>query len=90
MNRTEYVNAIRMAGFSVRPAWQGRTEFAECRRDLTCYTISSRGGAPVTRMVVEDFDGDPGIDVFFAIPGGGVADDIEFLRRIARDAEGSA
>ena len=87
MTRTQYVNTIREAGFTVRPIWQGKCADGEPHRfDLTCYEVHAhtQGGLPgdyVTQMIVRDF-GD-GLEVFFVSPSIRAEDDIRHLRQIA-------
>lgn len=84
MTRTEYTNAIRRAGFSVRPLWQARSDIAGRNCDLTCYAVHAASGAPVTQLILRDWDG--GVDAFFACPGLRVSDDIACLEQLVAQA----
>ena len=85
MTRTEYTNALRKAGFSVRPAWQASTDCSAARRDLTCYAVHAPDGAHVTDIVLRDLGAD-GLDVFFASRSLRAADDLAHLRWLAQEA----
>lgn len=82
MTRTEYCTALRKAGFSVKPFWQGSTATDETGQDLTCYGIYGADGTFLTRMVLQDCD--DGLDVFFSSPNLRVSDDIAFLEHVAQ------
>ncbi|KPQ06170.1 MAG: hypothetical protein HLUCCA12_12020 [Rhodobacteraceae bacterium HLUCCA12] len=86
MTRTEYANALRKAGFSVEPMWQGKTEDPEGPRfDLTCYSVHGPDGDFLTQMILRDHVG--GIDVFFASANLMVSSDLEYLRSLNDMAE---
>lgn len=84
MTRTDYTNALRRAGFSVQPTWQGRSDHCEIGRDITCYTVCL-DGQHITDVVVKEFIGHdaPGLDVFFVRRNLTISEDIAQLLSLA-------
>lgn len=85
MTRTEYTNALRKAGFAMQPAWQATTNGERLGKDVTCYRVSAADGSYLTHMIVQQIPEIDGIEVFFASPNLRAADDIDHLKRLAKE-----
>lgn len=83
--RTSYTCALREAGFSVYPQWQGTSEMNPDRRDITSYKVLDPDGHFVTMLLLRDL-GEDGVEAFFASPNRLIADDIAHLRALWSEA----
>lgn len=86
--RTDYTTRLREAGFTVRPLWQGKTEFAGARssgHDLTAYTLTTAAGIYVTDILLRDLGQDDGAAVYIATNTLSIAEDISLLHRMANE-----
>lgn len=85
MNRLDYTNRLRRAGFTVRPGWQARSADAETPTgyDLTAYAVYGADGSYLINIIVRQLD--HGVEVYFASTNNMVEANIAQLQRLARE-----